>query len=515
MREKTSHILRSYFNSTMHEADEDSQKRAILETAARLIKTDIKTNVPSVCNQYPTAETIQLQPTLDYIPESLRTVLQALFVGKDNRRKIASIGHAIIQAVRPRAVVAPLQISLSVQMHHLYRSRFLVDTLCQMGFCSSYGETQRFEKNATNCDIPNMLGEDLIDEPNMALLMAADNVDHNILSIDGKGTFHGMGMIAAVTPGQKTVHVITRHHAAELNVVEKSKIAIIDHRFATHVCRDVAFAALPSLPEFDQRIDMLWELSFNFKQAIPGWHGMMHNIFEGNEHPGQSSVRYLPMIDLYSGDKTCILSTLEFLCDLASKHHFTPVITFDQPLYWKAAEIILDAPVGSQLKSIVLLLGCFHTFMNLLGAIGTLMGGTGLKDILGTVYGENAVSHMMTGKSVQRAFRGHLLVDKCLNHLMLSEMSNEATEFAMMTEDVERIYTELRNGQMTLEAVSSSQTLGGISKKLKERKMKLCARSKTSQLWLNYQDMVRVARTLVMADGTGSWQMRLRRCISM
>ena len=48
---------------------------------------------------------------------------------------------------------------------------------------------------------------------------------------------------------------------------------------------------------------------------------------------------------------------------------------FDQPRYWKAAEIINDAQENSNLKVVVLLLGCFHTFMNLLGAIGTLMQG--------------------------------------------------------------------------------------------------------------------------------------------
>ena len=63
------------------------------------------------------------------------------------------------------------------------------------------------------------------------------------------------------------------------------------------------------------------------------------------------------------------------------------------------------------------------------------MDGTGLKDLLGTVYGENAVAHMMTGKSVQRAFRGHLLVDKCINRLMLSEMCSESVEFAAMIEE--------------------------------------------------------------------------------
>ena len=59
---------------------------------------------------------------------------------------------------------------------------------------------QRFEMNAAKCAAPNMLGQD-IDALNMALLFAADNVDHNILTIDGKGKFQGMGMIAALIPG--------------------------------------------------------------------------------------------------------------------------------------------------------------------------------------------------------------------------------------------------------------------------------------------------------------------------
>ena len=35
------------------------------------------------------------------------------------------------------------------------------------------------------------------------LLFSGDDVDHNILTIDDKGTFHGVGvgMIAALTPG--------------------------------------------------------------------------------------------------------------------------------------------------------------------------------------------------------------------------------------------------------------------------------------------------------------------------
>ena len=104
------------------------------------------------------------------------------------------------------------------------------------------------------------------------------------------------------------------------------------------------------------------------------------------------------MIDMYSGDKLCILSTMEYMCDLSKKSQVSPIIIYDQPLYWKAAEIIHNAPDNSCLKDIVLLLGSFHTFMNFLGAIGKLMHGSGLKNILEVVYGENAVIHMLTGK---------------------------------------------------------------------------------------------------------------------
>ena len=217
-----------------------------------------------------------------------------------------------------------------MQVHHLYRSKFLVDTLHEMG-CSSCKEVLRFEKNAADSVAPDLDDIDLLDT---SLLSAGDNVDHNILTIDGKGTFHGMGIIAALTPGQKKDHVIPRRNVANLDFSVKSKIPIIKYQ-------TIMFEQLPALISSDKTIDVLWELSLNFKQETPGWQGMMHIIHQGLEHTGQSSITISPMTDLYSGDKTCILSTLHFVCDLANKHQVPSIITFDQPLYWKAAEIIM------------------------------------------------------------------------------------------------------------------------------------------------------------------------------
>ncbi len=39
----------------------------------------------------------------------------------------------------------------------------------------------------------------------------ADNADHNLCTLDGKGTFHGMGIIATITPCfKKTNYIVPR-----------------------------------------------------------------------------------------------------------------------------------------------------------------------------------------------------------------------------------------------------------------------------------------------------------------
>ena len=76
-----------------------------------------------------------------------------------------------------------------------FASRLLIDTLYAHGFCISYSEVQKFIKCAAISH-----GTNIPDYFLQAIQFAADNVDHNICTLDGFGTFHGMGMIAIVTP---------------------------------------------------------------------------------------------------------------------------------------------------------------------------------------------------------------------------------------------------------------------------------------------------------------------------
>ncbi|XP_073423248.1 uncharacterized protein [Dendrobates tinctorius] len=263
-REKTRIILRDYFRS--QETDEEAQKRAIIETAAKLIKSDIKSMIPSSTDEYPKTSSLECQSALDCLPLSLLCLLETLFVGKDIHRKVASIGQSVVQTVRPRAVVAPLQLGLAVQLHHHFRSRFLVDSLSAMGYCSSYSEVQRFEENAAASVGQDVLGG-TIDRLDTALLFAADNVDHNIITLDGKGTFHGMGMVATVTPGRKVSRTVLRRKTADLEIVEQSRVDVREYRFAKHTRRNIKFKVLCDHPGF---ADLLQELEQLYAWTLTG-----------------------------------------------------------------------------------------------------------------------------------------------------------------------------------------------------------------------------------------------------
>lgn len=60
--------------------------------------------------------------------------------------------------------------------------------------------------------------------------------------------------------------------------------------------------------------------------------------------------------------------------------------------------------------------------MSFLGCIGHVMQSTGLFEVLENIYASTTIEHMMTGKAVSRAVRGHFIVDCALYTIMLSRL---------------------------------------------------------------------------------------------
>ena len=60
--------------------------------------------------------------------------------------------------------------------------------------------------------------------------------------------------------------------------------------------------------------------------------------------------------------------------------------------------------------------------MSFIGSIGSVMKGSGLEEALETAYGHNSVTHMISGKAISRALRGHFLVEAALVNKLISAL---------------------------------------------------------------------------------------------
>ena len=164
----------------------------------------------------------------NYIPETLRQFLEQVIRKKDASLKISAIGQALVQSTRPNTVIAPLQIGPAVQMHRTFGSSFLIDILSHLGFCISYIEVRKFELNAAvfyGIDLPETTDKRTVQ-------FVAENVDHKqfAATIDGQNTFHGMGMIAVVTPGVSKPKKIPRKNVTMQDVQAIGRIGIYFYR---------------------------------------------------------------------------------------------------------------------------------------------------------------------------------------------------------------------------------------------------------------------------------------------
>ena len=164
-------------------------------------------------------------------------------------------------------------------------------------------------------------------------LIGADNVDHNICTLDGYGTFHGMGMIVAVTPETCSGQSIPRAKVTSLDVAAVGRVQIHFHKEESHGMSAVTYQKLLDLKaqNYYENLDVLWKTSIIFGSPRPAWSGMMQFVHQG-DHPGKASVMFLPIIDMNPSDSTCIYSTLMFVSEHAQRHGVTPILTFDQPL---------------------------------------------------------------------------------------------------------------------------------------------------------------------------------------
>ena len=166
-------ILHNFYCNSRQE-DCDAEKRRIIKTAAKLIKSDTQA-VSQMKNSYACChELSSVEEAVSFLPESLLVMLNTLFTVKQEPVKLASLGQATMQATQPRSVLAPLQVGVGIQLHHHFASKFLINSMNKYEFCCSYSEVIKFERIAAVAQ--GRYSRFLIG----TLCSVCDNVDHNI-----------------------------------------------------------------------------------------------------------------------------------------------------------------------------------------------------------------------------------------------------------------------------------------------------------------------------------------------
>jgi len=498
--------------------NDDSDKVHFVKSAAKIILAEVR-EMQCDMDSYPNIECEDSYQS-SFLPPLLQTFLSYV---TSNPLKRSALGQCLIQAARPRTMLAPLLLGLAVQLDHVYGSSSLITELSRFGFCLSYDEVTRYKQCVVMSQVPGCPGTSPY--PAAMTQWVGDNIDHNLQTLDGKGTFHGMGLISVSVPlkGNYTSSPIRPPNVRRL----KSKLPVsqlitnrgipIVHYNKPGRCGlvDISMKEINQLTQLASvplppisHLDMVWHLKWFFRSdesPRPNWSGYMQATCTG-EHKAAGAVNMLPMVDLKPTDASCIYSTLLFVVQQA-KHLQVPaaVITFDQPLWMKAVDIA--AATG---LDIVCRLGGFHIIKSYLGAIGSVMAGSGLEELLGTVYGPDTVVAMMNGNAVSRAVRGHLLVQGAL----VVKLVQTILDSDQLLDDIHKCIADIdaRKVDSSDSSVLDDDALKQIEAALSDMKTKMSAESRTAKLWTRYIDYVQLLKLFLLAERTSNWYLHLK-CI--
>ena len=501
-KQMADYLINTKYRERGNTTEEESQR--IITLAANLVKAEVREKEYKN-DFYPDPSEIE---ALNWSPPLLKQLMKSL-TKSDLKQEF--LAQCIVKATK-RDVIPPLLFALGVDLDQSIGSRWLVSYLSKLGASIAEGEVRLYRQSFLKSDT-----EPLTTLPNNSFVQwSADNVDHNLATLDGKGTFHGMGIIASVTPSG---------NIEQLKDVKRLKKRCLVSEVTKHKGVDIVeydgsdfnqFPQLKSLTSlkvkkrciFDLQSEAFWHSSWYFSSTVkprPLWSGFMQQTFHlsNGVHYNKSDVILLPIIDLQPTNLTCIYSTLLSIQRQADQLNIkTPVVTFDQPLWYKAQGIIADKGLN-----IVCRLGGFHTLMSFMGSIGYMMSGSGLEEVWSQVYAENTIPHLMSGKAYSRALRGYILVHSALHNILLDEIiSSLSQEERLKIKSAYDVYYNREHSSIPDETKESLQKIEGL---LVEKKARLAKTNRTARLWVQLLDYIDTILLFIRAERLADWEMHL------
>ena len=345
-----------------------------------------------------------------------------------------------------------------------------------------------------------------------------DNADFNVRTLDGYGTFHGMGGIMCVTPGSAVANtdaikrIKERPTADTCGQLRKIEVQTYTSR-NTKGIDGITVEAVDEIvnlssPKAEYSLqDMLWMCGSWLKiPNNPSWSGYMALATEGSKTYQTSKVLILPFVNLQPSSLDAIYTVLAFAADKCEQEEQqTCVVTFDQPLYAKAVDMVAAESSDGKLSSVVIRLGGFHLLMSFMGAVGYIMGGSGLKELWSVIYAHDSVEKMLTGHAFARSLRAHFLTQLALAQIILREVEiNEAAGKQLAS-----LHETVMGNATSSDDLNNDPVLAAVLQSVQDVMHEAAATSRTAKLWIQYHHQITLMRRFIRAERCGNWALHL------
>ena len=296
-------------------------------------------------------------------------------------------------------------------------------------FGVTYDEILRFKKSAALAATNDIQLSGIHEGDGGVIQTLVDNFDADISSQNGKMRTHSLAMLITQPctqpdENQNIPSTIPRVSKADMSQQIDFELPIQRYQGPKKVpmpdnCSKKFVPPLKVLSSCIIAKERAEELDFSFMSEInsndncPEFNGFNTSVAREHGHalkPKTQAV-YLPLIDMPPSDPDTMMTALQEAKRLTNERGQKKVVfTCDQQLHKVAVDVKWAYP--NDFSDVILRLGGMHMLMSFVGAIGSLMAGSGLSEILILSSTFAGVSKMLTAKKFPQNVRAMRLVSE-------------------------------------------------------------------------------------------------------
>lgn len=478
------------------------------------------------------------------LPETWATFMQALFSAKNKKlsdnyyRRALSVFYDVFFTITEKQT--PKHIALAESIHHLTRSKHLINVLNKFGHCINYKSLKNLDKEITtsivceDADKQILIPKNLVRDSSLFLHGAIDNNDFNEETLSGKDSTHVTAMV---------IYQEQKNPECQMNVVKlKPTAEYNDYNLKTLNCQEILHFETymqPTVPiykdssclltydknnsQFDNLLWVLCRLQYNeldntffrpTNNSIPGWTPFQQIL--SSENIVTSTVGFSPIIPQPPTSKDVVYTAMKNYVNISlAMDKKIAVLSCDMAIYLIAKNI---QQTSHEFEGLILRIGTFHLQKNFLRCLGQFIEGSGLDGILieANVYGMNTLSSILKGTQYNRGIRAHKLLYEAIRSIQFSDFieyknfsKDELQQFNFCLQAVREVTVDKDHTGLIDKYNQHKRVIADFLTEFSNFLQVKSAKNDIFRYFNNYCEMVEILLNSIKADRSNDYDLHL------